>query len=99
MNRLNRSAALTFTVMLCAGCVPKATPTVEYFRAHQDERVAQLHRCSNEAARSQGDPACVNAREAERIESVGSLRDLPPVGLTPVQPAPHAEEQSNQEQN
>jgi hypothetical protein len=99
MERLNRSAVLALAVMLGAGCVQKAAPTVEYFRANRDERGLQLEHCTNEAGQSRRDPACVNAREAERLESIGNLRDLPPSGLTPLQPSTQDEEQSSKQQD
>lgn len=86
MKLIDQTLATMFAAVMAAGCVRQPAPTVEYFRAHQDERVAQLARCANEAARSKGDPACVNAREAERLESIGTLRDMPPIGLKPLQP-------------
>jgi hypothetical protein len=92
MNRLNRSAVFTFAVMLCAGCVPKAAPTVEYFRAHQDERVAQLQRCANDPGSLAASPACVNALQAADLERHDSLRDLPSMGLKDQMPSGPAEE-------
>lgn len=93
MKLVNQFAVSMFVAVLGAGCVQKTSPTVEYFRAHREERVAQLQRCTNDAAGSKSDPVCVNAREAERLDSVGTLRDLPPVGLPPVPPTPQDEEQ------
>src|SRR5688572_10564294 len=83
MNQLNRVVTIAVGGLLGAGCVQETAPTVEYFRAHRDERVALLQECLNDAARGKHAAACVDAREAERLESVGQLRDLPPVGLPP----------------
>ena len=92
-----RHSALALVVAFAAGCVQKSAPTVEYFRAHKDERGVELVRCGNDAAGSKRDAACVNAREAERLESIGSLRDLPPAGLVPQSPAPTDEEQRSKQ--
>lgn len=92
MKLVNRVTVSVFVSVFGGGCVQEAPPTVDYFRAHREERVAQLRRCINDAARSKSDPACVNAREAERVDSVGTLRDLPPVGLAPVPPTSRDEE-------
>jgi hypothetical protein len=70
--------------LLLAGCnrSPDDTRlTVEYFRAHAAERQATLRECANDPGNLRNSPVCVNAREAARIEDVGSLRDLPPMGL------------------
>jgi hypothetical protein len=37
--------------------------------------------CANDPGSLKSDPDCLNAMEAERLESIGSLRELPPVGL------------------
>ena len=99
MRLVNRSAVFMVAAVLGAGCVQEIAPTVEYFRAHKQERTAQLARCTNEAARGKSDPACVNAREAERLDSIGRLRDLPPVGLPTVPPNQEDEEQGGKPQD
>ena len=99
MKLANRSLLSMVSVVLVAGCVQETAPTVEYFRTHEDERKAQLHHCSDEAARAQADPFCINAREAERLESIGHLRDLPPVGLPPVRPGASAEKPEDQQED
>lgn len=99
MKSMNRSAVLMIAAALGAGCVRETPPTVEYFRAHREERVAQLQRCTNEAASSKSHPVCVNAREAERLESVGRLRDLPPAGLAPLRATPEDEAQAGKRQD
>jgi hypothetical protein len=57
------------------------TLTVDYYRAHAAERAATLGKCANDPGDVRDSPNCVNAREAERAESVGSLKSLPPMGL------------------
>jgi hypothetical protein len=41
----------------------------------------ELARCQDDPGRQAGKPDCVNSREAERLESIGSLRELPPLQL------------------
>jgi hypothetical protein len=75
--------------LLLAGCnrSPDNTRlTVEYFRAHAAERQATLIECANDTGTLRNSPVCADAREAARIEDVGSLRNLPPMGL-PAAPA------------
>ena len=57
--------------------------TVEYYRAHAAERQAMVRACADDPARTQQRADCINARAAEAKESIGSLQDLPPMGLTP----------------
>jgi hypothetical protein len=78
--------ALGVVVLLGAvACSPSSPPpsslTVDYYRTHAEEREAELARCGNDPGGLGLTPACVNVREAARIEGVGSLRDLPPMGL------------------
>ena len=99
MERLNRSAVLALAVMLGAGCVQKAAPTVEYFRAHEQDRIAQLQRCANDPGSLAASPACVNALQAADLERHDSLRDLPSMGLkdkTPSRPAEESGEKQTQ---
>jgi len=70
--------------LLLAGCNrgPDDTRlTVEYFRAHAAERQSTLRECANDPGNLNNSPVCANARQAARIEDVGSLRNLPPMGL------------------
>jgi hypothetical protein len=57
------------------------TLTVDYYRAHPSERAAMLSTCANDPGDLRDSPNCVNAREAARVEGVGSLKSLPPMGL------------------
>jgi hypothetical protein len=61
------------------------TLSVDYYRAHAAERAATLSTCTNDPGDLRDSPNCVNAREAARVEDVGSLRSLPPMGLPPGQ--------------
>lgn len=99
MKLQNLTAVYMFIAALPVGCVQKSVPTVEYFRTHRDERVAEIRRCTNEIGKLKGDPLCVNATEAERLESLGRLRDLPPLGLPPVTQPPQNEKQEREKQD
>jgi hypothetical protein len=57
------------------------TLTVDYYRAHTPERAATLNTCANDPGDLRDSPNCVNASEAARMEDVGSLKSLPPMGL------------------
>lgn len=56
-------------------------PTVDYYRAHPAERQRMVADCAKDPGTLKDSPACLNAREATRLEDVGSLRKLAPMGL------------------
>ena len=67
-----------------AACAPSPNPThqtVDYYRTNAEARQAMLTKCENDLGALGKTPDCVNAREAEGQESIGRLRDLPPMGL------------------
>ena len=68
-------------VVACAPAPDRSQHTVDYYRAHGDARVAMLAQCANDPGTLAGKPDCRNAREAARIEGIGSLKRLPPLGL------------------
>ena len=77
-----RCAGLLATLVLGACGTPDETHlTVEYYRAHAAERQRMVQSCANDPGNLKSTRACINAREAARIEDVGSLRDLAPMGL------------------
>jgi hypothetical protein len=83
---------LSFVLLGAVACSPAPTAsslTVDYYRAHPAERGAELAHCSNDPGGLGATPACVNAREAARIQGVGSLRALPPMGLPTSPTAPN----------
>jgi hypothetical protein len=57
--------------------------TVDEYRADNRLRREMFGRCQADPGSLGERPDCINAREAERLESHGSLRDLPPLGLDP----------------
>lgn len=69
-----------------AACAPSPNPahqTVEYYRANPQARETKVAECANDPAVLGKTPDCVNAKQAAKLEGVGSLRELPPMGLTP----------------
>lgn len=76
-------ATLVGAAMSCSPGPPVAGHTVSDFRADAALRREVFARCRNDPGGLGQTPDCVNAREAERLESRGSLRDQAPVGLDP----------------
>jgi len=86
MPRLALSIALAMLLGLAASCTPpppSAQHTVSEYRADASLRREVFARCLNDPGGLGRTPDCVNAREAERQESKGSLRDQAPVGFDP----------------
>lgn len=81
--RVRKCLGIVVTVSAAVSCAPAPdrANTVTYYREHADEREAALKRCADDPGSLGKQPDCVNAREALRIEGVGSLRELPPLDL------------------
>jgi len=79
--RLCLGIVVTIGSAACAPSPDEARFTVDYYRAHPEVREAKLAACSNDPGELGRTPDCVNARQAARLEGVGSLRDLPALGL------------------
>lgn len=60
-----------------------ARHTVDEYRANVDLRREVFRRCTGDPGTLGKSPDCINAREAERLESHGSLREQPALGLDP----------------
>lgn len=77
------SQGLLLLLMLtaCTQAPDSAKRDVAYYRARGAEREAMVGHCANDPGTLRDLPACVNAREAARLEDVGSLRNLAPMGL------------------
>lgn len=73
------------TVTACAPAPKHAQYSVGYYRSHPALRREVLARCANDPGDEGRTPDCANARAAARLEGIGSLRHLPPMGL-PVKP-------------
>lgn len=67
-----------------AACVPSPKAphlTVEYYRDHPSERTEMMAACARDPGALAKTPDCVNARLAASQADIGSLRELPPMGL------------------
>jgi hypothetical protein len=68
-----------------AACVPSPEAphhTVEYYRDHPAERTEIMAACARDPGALAKTPNCVNARVAASQADIGSLRELPPMGLS-----------------
>jgi hypothetical protein len=75
---------LIITILGAVGCAPapdRAKHSVEEYRQNAELRQRVFARCTGDPGSLAQSPDCVNAREAERLEGVGSLRTLPPLDL------------------
>jgi hypothetical protein len=81
--RVRNCLGIVVTVSAAVSCapVPDQANTVTYYRAHATERDAQLKKCVDDPGSIGRTPDCVNAREAARLEGIGSQRNLPPLNL------------------
>src|SRR5208282_6299087 len=89
VQRVRKCLGLVVTLTSAAGCAPapdRALHTVEEYRQNAKLREVEFSRCANDPASGNSVPDCLNAREAERLEGVGSLRNLAPLAL----PSPRA---------
>lgn len=77
------SIAAALSVVCCTRQPQTAQHTVAEYRSNPDLRREQFARCTNDPGTLGKTPDCVNAREAQRLEDMRSVRDLPPVGLPP----------------
>lgn len=69
-------------VTACAPVPNRAQHSVDYYRAHPAVLKVMLERCTNDPGRLARTPDCINARAAARLEGIGSLGGLPPMGLS-----------------
>jgi len=82
-----RSVMIVLAALLMVSCTPEpdvARYTVAQYRADVQLRREMLTRCTDDPGTLGKSPDCINAVEAERRESRGSLRDQLPLGLDPV---------------
>jgi hypothetical protein len=78
------SFLVAVVILGAVGCGREAAVarhTVAGYRADKPLREEVFWRCANDPGTLGTTPDCVNAREAERLESYGSLRDSGPIGL------------------
>src|SRR5258707_4381336 len=75
---------LVVTLTSAVGCAPapdRANHTVDEYLHDAKMREQTFAHCAKDPASRDVLPDCINAREAERLEGVGSLRTLPPLEL------------------
>jgi hypothetical protein len=78
------SLGLVVTILSTASCAPapdRAAHTVEEYGNDRELRANKMRNCANDPGTVGATPDCINAREAERRASIGSLRTLPPLKL------------------
>jgi hypothetical protein len=77
---------VTLTTTCCTRQTPAGQHTVAEYRANAALRREEFARCANDPGSLGETPDCINAREASRVEDIGSVRDTPPIHLpTPTQ--------------
>ena len=77
---------IVVTAISAAGCAPapdRARHTVEEYRHDPKLRRQELAHCANDPGTLKSSADCVNVREAEEIESVGTFRERPPLRVPP----------------
>lgn len=73
----------TLLLSACSQESERARYTVEDYRANEQLRETTLAECANDPSTLGEHPDCMNAQRAASIESRGSLRTAPPIGLDP----------------
>jgi len=84
VQRVWKCLGLVVTLTSAAACAPapdRSSHTVEEYRHNAQLRELTFARCANDPVSRDSEPDCINAREAERLEGVGSLRKLAPLEL------------------
>src|SRR6267154_2621325 len=83
--------AAALSVVCCTRQPEPARHTVAEYRSNPDLRREQFARCANDPGALGKTPDCTNAREAQRLEDMRSVRDLPPVQLPPPPSRPNSD--------
>ncbi len=66
-NGLIRAMGVSLVILLVAGCgdpPPRALFTVNYYKTHQNDRLAKVKECEGNPARGKT-PDCLNATQAQ----------------------------------
>jgi hypothetical protein len=79
---LGTCVVISLAVSSCSRGPEETVQTVDYYRAHPGERQTLVAQCANDPGRLGKKPACINAKQAEDLEGIGSMRTLPPMGLS-----------------
>ena len=80
------TALILLILAACSREADVARHTVEEYRADKTLRQEMFKQCANDPGTLEKTPDCVNVREAERLESYGSLRNSGPIGLDAKKP-------------
>jgi hypothetical protein len=81
-----RAVILLSVAIVLGGCAREpssAAHTVADYRANGGLRKEAFARCANDPGTLGQTPDCVNVREAQRLEDLGSIRNTPPIKLPP----------------
>ena len=81
--RVRNCLGIVVTVSAAVSCAPAPdrANTVTYYREHAAERETLLKVCADDPGSIGHQADCVNAREAARLEGIGTQRELPPLDL------------------
>ena len=75
------AVVLILSAASCTREADVARHTVEDYRANKTLRQETFKKCTNDPGTLKATPDCINAQEAERLESFGSLRNSGAIGL------------------
>jgi hypothetical protein len=85
LRRIRGLVTVATSLLVGSACQPSAEEAKEllqHYREDSGARTKMLNECQENAGFIRKDPECLIAREALRQEGRGSLRDLPPIGLS-----------------
>jgi hypothetical protein len=105
MNAIQSTSSVILAIAVVGGlaaCAPepeKARYTVDEYLDNPDAMNAKLKECANNPGDLGSDPDCVNVRAAVERQGIGSLRDLPPMGLAPPEKDQGADQSSSTSEN
>lgn len=83
------TCVLLASAMVIVGCDRQggaAQHTVAEYQSDPNLRREQFARCATDPGTLAKTPDCINARQAQHLEDLRSVRDTPPVGLLPHEP-------------
>ena len=80
------TALVVVNLVGCSREADVARHTVEEYGADKTLRQEMFQKCANDPGTLGKTPDCINAQEAERLESYGSLRNSGAIGLDAKRP-------------
>lgn len=89
--RLVPLIAMALAGMILAGCDGEKAHSVDWYKAHETERLAKLKQCEANPGELEHAPNCVNATQAEAEVSLGPSNDtsIPRIGGATPAPGGH----------